>query len=401
MAGGVMRTHRPLIDHHAWGGSRSGEVHGDLRAEAAAAQEGPRRRFRLTVTGESPEQTLFDPVPVSGGTYGALRAFIEERRYRHVRNVRTQLERARGADHLERSTCKENDRHREWSGVRSLPDTRCEPRQCAFEAAIAAVLARAFRKACVVRHGLRLVVVHDDRLAGRKPSGSDDQCDGPSNGYAPGVADPALGEYRCSCLARAEFRLSLRNLAVDQATSALCQPNVVKVEELVPRIASDVGPEKPRVRNKVVVQLIATNRFPALFRIDELPQRSPIEPHGRLVQNTPEPVMMDEFGQGAVDDARDRAAVLQPRLDMGQVSIEIWPQGERRRAQRKIGRGPEPHHLLGPYAVGTPPARHPRIREIDTERDVEAGGPRPGRRQPPDPRLHREVTGRRLIPREV
>src|SRR2546426_1058703 len=66
MAGGVMRTHRPLIDHHAWGGSRSGEVHGDLRAEAAAAQEGRRRRFRLTVSRESPEQTPFDPVPVSG-----------------------------------------------------------------------------------------------------------------------------------------------------------------------------------------------------------------------------------------------------------------------------------------------------------------------------------------------
>src|SRR2546425_13327957 len=86
--------------------------------------------------------------------------------------------------------------------------------------------------------------------------------------------------------------------------------------------------------------------------------------------------MMEEFGQGAVDDARDRAAVLQPRLDMGQVSIEIWPQGERRRAKRKVGGGPEPHDLFGPYAVGTPPARHPRIREIDTERDVEAGGPR-------------------------
>jgi hypothetical protein len=85
--------------------------------------------------------------------------------------------------------------------------------------------------------------------------------------------------------------------------------------------------------------------------------------------------MMDEFGQGAVNDARDRAAVLQPRLDMGQISIEARPQGERWGTKRKVGREPEPHDLFGTYAVGTLPACHPRIREVDAERDVEAGDP--------------------------
>ena len=123
----VVRTHGTAVDNDARCRPRTGEVHCDLRSEAAAPQERPWRRFSLTLAGESAEQCLLDPVAVAGRTDGGPRPTLEDGWHGNVRDVRTELERATGADYVERPAGNNDDRQCERSIVTSPSDTRFEP----------------------------------------------------------------------------------------------------------------------------------------------------------------------------------------------------------------------------------------------------------------------------------